>query len=349
MSFKKLNLCDKNKLLKYIKTNFEIINKKENNHQLSITINYKNDKVLLVFYFNKNGTTTINVSQGKNEKLNIEVANQIVKDCLISDKKNLSFSLNNEQLTNEEFEYLLEFLQEELNCEIKQENHNTYKIYQIFRDKEKFTIKEYHTGTIQFQGKPINIYAKIIEYLSAIPEFSLDNIIKIQTEVFEVPIEENAIEEEFVTKFPNANKFLCKTTKKIIKSGIIQKKIDAPYPDYSPLTYPFLRGLECTLKKVWKEIFGEEIPQKKGFKGKFEENGNLKEDYHNRINSDLSDSITDSYNYYKQHRHGLFHSDGNPDMTRIIEKKEEALSIINTCNELIERLCYESLQYKNNQ
>jgi len=348
MNFKKLNLREKHELIEYIENNFQVLDKKENNYQLNITIDYKDNKVLLVFYFNQNGTTTINTSQGKNKELNIEVAKKIVKDCLISDKKNLSFSLTEKQLSNDEFEYLLEFLKKDFNCKITNENHNTYEIYKIFRNNEKFTIKKYRTGTIQFQGKPINIYAKIIEYLSAIPEFSLDNIIKIQTEVFEVPIEKNSIEEEFVTKFHHSNKFLCETTKKIIKSGIIQQKIDAPYPDYSPLTYPFLRGLECTLKKVWKETFNETIKKEKGFYGKFSKERILNDTYKDQIsNNELTNAIESSYKYYYRNRHMLFHSDENPEMTRIIEKKEEALNIINRCTELIERLCYESIQNKN--
>jgi hypothetical protein len=348
MSFKKLNLYDKEKLLQYIKDTFEVLDIKENKeNQYNVKIKYENKEALLVFYFNQNGTTTINISQGKNKEINKIIADKIKKNCLISDKKNLSFSLTTDQLKDDEFKYMLEFLKDDFNCEINNENHNTYEIYKISRNNEKFTIKKYRTGTIQFQGKPINIYAKIMEYLSAIPEFSLENIIKIQTEVFEVPIEKNSIEEEFVTKFPNSNKFLCETTKKIIKSGIIQQKIDAPYPDYSPLTYPFLRSLECTLKKVWKEIFNENIPKQNGFKGKIKKDGTLEIEYKNKINQNLSDAIENSYKYYYYNRHGLFHSDENPDMTRIIEKREEALSIINRCNELIERLCYESIQNKN--
>jgi len=88
MNLKKLNLCEKEQLLNYLSSKYyikEIKESKEN--QLNIKISYQNKDALLVFYFNSNGTTTINTSQGKNKDINEKIAKQIVNECLIYNKK----------------------------------------------------------------------------------------------------------------------------------------------------------------------------------------------------------------------------------------------------------------------
>jgi len=354
MNFKKLNLCEKTALLNYIKNKFDVTNEKNPKYnQTNIIIKLDDQEALLNLFFNSDGTTTIGISQGKNKELNQQIAEIIKNDCILSDKKRVDFTLNNYQLLNNEFEMLLEFLKEELKCNIKNETHTNYKLYTINYKKEKFVIKKYNNSSIQFQGKPITIYSKIIEYLSAIPNVNLKHIIKIQEKAFEIQINQDEIETEFYSKLPKANNILCNTTKKIIQSGLIHQKIEVSYSDYSIITYPFLRSLESTLKKIWRDILQETIPNKNGFNNKFEcieSVYQLKDRYKELSPSQtLSDIIEDIYTYYNENRHTLFHSDGNPEMTRIIEQRDEALTISEKCLELIERLCdeYEKIQNTN--
>ncbi|WP_277812688.1 type II toxin-antitoxin system RnlA family toxin [Lactococcus lactis] len=125
--------------------------------------------MFLDFYFNNNGTTTIQVSSGGSNDIKINLAEYIIKKELsgvISTKS--SVSIKNIKLTD--FEVFLSLLNENKNIEsIDIEalsdglKHSFYNIKGTQGDSIKITY--YQNGTILMQGKPLLLFSELTWYI----------------------------------------------------------------------------------------------------------------------------------------------------------------------------------------
>jgi hypothetical protein len=113
------------------------------------------------------------------------------------------------------------------------------------------------------------------------------------------------------------------------------RKLDIPLADYSCFAFPALRGLEGYVKLLFAENLNITIG-KDGFGIHLSKDLELKFDIRAKTEIKICHAIENSYKYYRSQRHGLFHSDAIPTMTRIISDKNEANTIIEKTIQIIE-------------
>lgn len=116
----------------------------------------------------------------------------------------------------------------------------------------------------------------------------------------------------------------------------IEKEIE----DYSCFTFPALRALEGYLKYLLAEK-NIVIDEKHNFGTVFNQDASgkaivIQKHVTNIADADYVEALEDVYNYFKANRHVIFHVDQILIVTKVIENKQEAISIINEVAALIE-------------
>ena len=110
--------------------------------------------------------------------------------------------------------------------------------------------------------------------------------------------------------------------------------------DYSCFTFPALRTLEGYLKYLLAEK-NIVVDETHNFGTVFNKDSNGKAIVLQKHVTDIADvdyveALEDVYNYFKENRHVVFHVDQILIATKVIESKQEAISIINDVAALIE-------------
>lgn len=341
MSFKQLNL-DRARFQALINEFFSdeaTVMVQRGNALWEIRREVDNKEMILQFHFLNDGRTTINYKVGKNQESSRSLAEYIKDKALVDPRHNIYLSFKNfgEQSLKELMEYLSLVPGIKL-IEDKQIPSGQRIIKFVGEQKDEVTFVYHVNSTLQLQGRPVTLYCQVIAFLSEY--LSLGDIIESQSKFIPVPIKIADIEYELDSRMPLAHKKLDPTTRKMIGTSIAFTKIDIKLPDYTAFVFPVLRSLEGQLKSLF---FGKGISilDRDGFGPYFDRNGrkyHLKPGVQKSIGcSKTCSAIEDSYNYYTNHRHSLFHAEIEPVGSTIIENRDEALRIINTVIEIIEQ------------
>ena len=314
--------------------NTKILEVKGPNHILKC-----DDKDVIISIWHKgDGTTTINPKVGKNQDIGLEIANYIIEKCKYSDEKNINYSTKS--LSDDDFNLIIEFLKDEMKSLSINESSIANGIKYALHDdesKDNFTFIRYNNGNTHFQGKPLAIYSITYQILSEL--LSDDDIIKINNNTFNIELKKDDIYKELEYLIPTTYSKLCDTTKKILMASVALKKIDLELDDFSPFCFGALRGLEAFIKVVLNKK-GYSIPDKKlGLGSVYESDGFrfvVSDEFNQHVDSVATNRVMeDCYNFYHQNRHGVFHAEDIPSVSRIIDKSE-ASRIVGTVCELIE-------------
>jgi hypothetical protein len=180
------------------------------------------------------------------------------------------------------------------------------------------------------------LYCDLIDILSEL--FDYKEVIDSQLKVIQVNIRVEEVLSDLQTMMPMAYGFIDNKLISIISPALALMKIDIELSDYSCFAFPVLRGLEGYIKVLFSKKMNIVI-EKNGFGEYFDENQGkmeLKKTIKIQHNLDLCRALENSYNYYRQQRHGLFHTDGTVETTRIIQSRNEAINIIEKAIEIIE-------------
>jgi hypothetical protein len=137
------------------------------------------------------------------------------------------------------------------------------------------------------------------------------------------------------TLIPNAYDFVGDKLVSIISPALALRKLAIELSDYSCFTFPALRGLEGYVKLLFVHKIGVTIG-KDGFGEHFQNNGELKTTIKSKHDLKTCHAIENSYQYYRNQRHGLFHTDAIIETTRIISNKHDADNIIENVTKIIE-------------
>lgn len=288
---------------------------------------------LLHVYFNKDGST-LNYKVGKNQPLSLEIAEYIKEKCAVGGNiTKPSLSINN--VTDEKFLLVLEFLKEECGASISEATEIQHgKQYKIMgKQGDTLTFNLFNTKKLQIQGKPLLLYSEVIEILSEL--FDYKEIIQAQLKVVQIDITVEEVVSELKILMPNAYGFIGEKLVSIISPALSLRKLDIPLADYSCFAFPALRGLEGYVKLLFAENLNITIG-KDGFGIHLSKDLELKFDIRAKTEIKICHAIENSYKYYRSQRHGLFHSDAIPTMTRIISDKNEANTIIEKAIQIIE-------------
>jgi len=340
MSFKGLSL--NRELIEPALSNFEVgisITPQEKEKFIEYTLSVPGkDAALLHIYRNKDGSTTLNYKVGKNQALSLAIAEYLKEKCtLASGAARPSLSIN--AVTNEKFQLILEFLKDECNASVSEaisiQHGQQYKVTGKQGDVLSFNL--FSTQKLQIQGKPLLLYSETIEILSEL--FDYKEIIESQLKVIQVDITVSEVVSELEILMPAAYGFIGNKLVSIISPALALRKLTIELSDYSCFAFPALRGLEGYIKLLFSTQIGITIDNKgfgEHFQIKSPNDFELKPNIKACCDLNVCRAIEKSYKYYKSQRHGLFHTDGIPETTRILSSRHDADSIIKKITEIIE-------------
>ncbi len=250
MAFKHLNL-DRSKISDAIKGCTGLDKdpkfvKKGTEHHLMLSSDGK--KVLIVFYFNNDGTTTIDPTRGKHPELSLTIAKCVKEKCLVT--KRQVFSLSFPDVDEETFLLLRQYLEEELGVEtLKEDDVEGKKMWRIRSPfKDEITITYYGNRTVLVQGKPLFLYTQIKLFFYEI--LSFEQVVQKEAETYEIEINTEEIRKELKAYLPTVYKFLDDKIIRILTPSITLVKLEIDMEDYSAFVFPALRGLEGYIRQL---------------------------------------------------------------------------------------------------
>ena len=307
------------------------------NNLVMYKIKVPNEHEALLNVFNLvSGNTTLYAGVGKNTTLSDRIANHIADKCKCPTYNNKIFHLKN--IKEDEYEALIEFLNH-YKVEISDGKSLLYGKQYIVKhpDGGALYINRFDTGAFSVQGTSVILKSLVVEALTNLLPY--EEVITMQLESYEVKATTNEVLNELKKQLPNSYGYLGDTLTTIISPSIAIATFPYELGDYSAMLYPALRGLEGYIKKLFIDNNVQEIGI--SFGDYFTNDPNNTEvlpKYKALIkNTKIVAAIEESYRFYREHRHSLFHVDGTIiDDTRILETKKEASEILNDVLDLIE-------------
>ena len=129
----------------------------------------------------------------------------------------------------------------------------------------------------------------------------------------------------------------------MLRTSWTLKGIPISLPDYSCYVYPVLRALEGVMRRMLFQRGFSVTNDSSNQLGKLfykDSNGKFKiknEFMSQGIDSKTCNALEHCYTYFVQNRHTLFHSEDFTDASRIIDKKERAVKMIEKILEIIDK------------
>lgn len=348
--FKKLNIA-RNEIQPYAEKfcdiNFEefsvksIEKKGETRQRLPIEADGKD--FYIDFHYNSDGTTTIDISGGKEPEIKYKIATYIKDNCIKDDSENKYFIINN--IDEDDFNAILDIIEESdyFNKLLKRDKDVKNDI--IFQCKgkfnEKLTINYYHNKKVLVQGKPFDLFAETTTMFSELIETS--EIPKVFNDCYKLDINKDHIIAQFECKLPNSYDMQPTKLKKVLLQAVYNTNIKGDMFEYSFLVHPALRAIEGHLKYILKE-YSIMLDKKNAFGCIFKKDNVNNKFYMNDVNKDIIGNgdiikhVETLYNYYYKNRHSLSHWNDVEilDTTRFIESHSEAIRIIDDTLKLID-------------
>lgn len=222
----------------------------------------------------------------------------------------------------------------------EEEGHDRYVFVSDIGDK--LTLHTYSNHRIMVQGKPLYLYNEFLSYVSYSPKVEVNDIIKATNEFIDTNADVDEARNKMSEMMPvayagNIDPVIWKLFSPSVTLSDVEKELE----DYSCFTFPALRALEGYLKYLLAEK-NITIDETHNFGTVFNKDSNDKaiviQKYVTSIaDADYIEALEEVYNYFKANRHVIFHVDQILISTKVIENKQEAVSVINEVAALIER------------
>lgn len=230
-----------------------------------------------------------------------------------------------------EIKIIVETMVEEysISCDIKENADKC--IFILTSGKDKITITFYiNRNRLMVQGHKYNIYSIFISYLGVLVDSP--KLIPVLNEYYNLSIEQNQIDHQFIRYLPNIEKEKIDTKKiAVLSQSIFNLNVRGNMYDYTFLVQPILRITEAYIKCIRDVIGSQSIDCCHLFEKNQMNIYNLKDDYKEcLVDKNKISHFTKLFNYYQQERHRLFHWDDqstNLDTTKIITDFKEVARI----------------------
>lgn len=291
------------------------------------------ESILLVFYYNVDGTTSIS-PRGSNVALGSELASTVVSNCLYSDKSNISLFL---PLESGDYDTVLDYLKSECGAEVLESKSiaGGTQVKLAGQSGDQLVLKYFtKKSNFQVQGKPLSLYEDLISILCELLPY--EEFVSSQLKQIKVDIAPNVVKGELESRLPLSYTYLSDKIRAIISPALSLNKLDIELDDYTAIAMPVLRGLEGYLKQLFT---GKGFPIDKSFGSVIDGNGGyptvqtsvqIAIACPNTVNA-----IERCYAYWAAQRHGLFHVDATVETSRVLGR-DEAYGIIEHTLNLIE-------------
>lgn len=302
----------------------------------------KDDKeCLILVYKKKTGAVTLQVG-GKNPEMS-EQAIEFIKERLVNgEDKNFTHTLK--KCSQDKLEEILSFLKEDCGVSVEEkaigrDDAIAFKATGKQGDSISFTL--YKTGTLLIQGRPLYVAVEVISYLASDGSMTQQEVLDCAGNVFGTKVGLDEVQEELVRDYPSAMKIAGKRLSMLLSTAISMRGVPLVLADYAVIPYQALRALEALMKQAVMNACGERW---KDFGDKFDSNGGvkykLKKDTEQAIGCGVTCSLlNECYPYYSKHRHGTFHADGIDDAIVVLTDRAQAINILDTAMDMIERNC----------
>ncbi|MGX2968362.1 type II toxin-antitoxin system RnlA family toxin [Ursidibacter sp. B-7004-1] len=298
----------------------------------------------IVFHLKNVGTTTIQISEGKNKELNAEIAEYIKANLCQDGVTSLNMSISG--INDDVIKIILdevESIREKNNITVDHRNISGGILYQLksvtFNDQ--LNISYYSkTNKLVIQGRPLSCYKVVAYALSLVMDVdTLAKILYKKDECDKIIVRPEVSEDLLKMKLPRSYNHLPQLIKNLLISSYCVKAASPTLPEYSMLTYCELRALEGIIKSNFLRYGIVEIPSNVGklfdctySKVTIKNNVLLQNNQLEQVKA----SLEEAYAYYRQRRHSLFHMEGFVDSTSKVNSLQEALQICDKVYNLIE-------------
>lgn len=222
----------------------------------------------------------------------------------------------------------------------EEEGHDRYVFVSDIGDK--LTLHVYSNHRIMVQGKPLYLYNEFLSYVSYSPKVEMNDIIKATNEFVDTNTDVDEARNKMSKMMPVAYAgTVDPVIWKLFSPSVTLCDDGKELEDYSCFTFPSLRALEGYLKYLLAEK-NIVIDEAHNFGTVFNKGSNgratvIQKHVKDIADADYVEALEDVYNYFKENRHVIFHVNQILIDTKVIEDKQEAISIINDVAALIER------------
>ena len=304
---------------------------KGNTHRCDIVADGK--EAMLNIYFKKDGSTTIHPI-GNNVEVPTLIKGLIEERCTFKNcSQNRSYS---KKLPEEWRCTLIEYLKSLDGVEmVEKEIINPSQHQYIFTSRigDRLTVNIYKNGTLTLQGKPAYLYGEAISLLSYCDSISIEDIVDTVNIFHNIEVNISDVHQELRSLLPNAYENIDNNILKLLSPSISLRSVQMELEDYSCYAFPALRALEGYIKYLF-SLKGITIGY--NFKDIFQK-GKLTPEIIKQINDmNYVSELERLFQYFKNNRHVLFHTEQILIGTTFLEDKKEADDIINQVLNLIE-------------
>jgi len=295
----------------------------------------KKKQIKISFISNNNGSTTINYKMGKSQEVSCEIAKYVKDNGVMDNRANSISSLSN--VSRADFNMVVECLQVDYNTlKIEEKSIDLGVQKKLTIDTgEQIVFNYYETNSLTITGRPLLLHNSTLNYFTDLkylkPEQRFDTAVK----YYHIDSKYAEYEGELREKLPNAYEHLPDNVKALILSGIILEKVEIDLPDYSSFAFNVLKAIEGLMKHLL-FLKGVTIDRNFDIFKKDVEPVEIKDTVVANISCEKTVSaIEELYEFYKKERHSLFHTEFLDVSTRIVEKREDAIEILNNSLVLI--------------
>lgn len=205
---------------------------------------------------------------------------------------------------------------------------------------DRLYVNVFKDERIILQGKPAFLFSEAMSFLANYSEVTMEDVVAANNSFFEVDINVADTRKELQRLMPNAYGEIDDTIIKLLSPAISLKRVSIELEDFSSFAFPVLLALEGYLKFLFRiedikvtQHFGEVFEwdeAKDGYRLK----AYIREKFQGTNREVL---LVEVYDYYREHRHSLFHTDQDLMESRIIENKAEADVIVSEVVAMIEQ------------
>lgn len=292
----------------------------------------------LAVYENKNGSTTLS-------RLNMDalvfakVAEAIRKECSLGAVGRFDVAIP--QFAAESLDSLLEYLVEQ-EVQISSDVYeNGYRMVKLKGPQgDVLTIKRYDNGTLHMQGRRAMLASLALSFLAEV--LNHDQAVNAQLDTFSVRVNLSEISREVEGRLPLSFKRVSAVVRTQLTTALALSKLDIDLPDYSPIAFPALRGLEGFLKTELSSaglnpgatsMFGEYFEEKPGF-------GHRMRDMQGQhVGEPIASKLAACYTVFSNERHGIAHLGLAEHNTRTLPDLTTARTVITKVFDSIEAFC----------
>lgn len=302
---------------------------------------YKKSPYCISVYENKNGTTTLSAQMKTPEYLEVfsMVAETIKAACAAGTGGRCEVVIPKFEAAN--WVALLGYLTEQSSAVESDKVENGYRIVRLKGQQgDVLTLKYYDNKTLQLQGRSAMLAAMGLDFLASV--LSYEDAVTVQLTTFSVPIKLKDIRLEVEGRLPMSFARVSGVVQAQLTTALALSKLDIDLPDYTPVAFPALKGLEGFLKSELNASnfqshligsFGEYFEQGSGHDYK------MKSLHAKHAGEPAATLFGKCYTILHDERHSLAHLGTGEHNTRILPNLSAAQAIVSKVLNSIEDFC----------